>query len=397
MGLKQWYFKLRDQVRFSYAQSRYSYQPNGSMSDFDFNQMKHIVILKIDGKLGDTQVLTHFYHNLQQLPNKPLITVVCPENLVSIYSKVIGIDQVIKASRKPRAQEIKSICTRIKAASTGAGLNGEIDLVLSTEPIYRPRDFIFNYELKPKFLVGCAKAVKALSYLLYDIDNDERAMSRVFDDFMRLGNMNPSPIKYEPLYQEEALAKAQEYLGIDKVEASAGADDSEASLSCSKLVGINPVGASKSRHLSPQVTAKLMQMVLERGSESKVLLLAPRFMTEYVQAVLSRLPKSSLELMGKRLFLLPEDSSVGELGAYVACLDAMITVDTATVHLGCASNVPQLCIYHNRTSDSKRWAPITLNSQCLFVEGSLADIPEEKFLTPAQDFIDGIMQQAHKQ
>ena len=37
---------------------------------------------------------------------------------------------------------------------------------------------------------------------------------------------------------------------------------------------------------------------------------------------------------------MPDNTSVRDLGALIHCIDALITVDTATVHLACASKIP---------------------------------------------------------
>ena len=54
MGTKQLFFKLRDKTRFIWARSKFGYIPNGDVAKFDFNELEHVVILKLDGKLGDT-------------------------------------------------------------------------------------------------------------------------------------------------------------------------------------------------------------------------------------------------------------------------------------------------------------------------------------------------------
>ena len=117
--------------------------------DFDFARLEHMVVLKLDGKLGDTQAMTHFYANVQRhCPNLHL-SVVCPDNLVPVYRDVLHFDTVLPSSRKPKAAEIKSICARLTSSAP------PVDLVVSTEGCYRPRDFIFNYELKPRYVAGC--------------------------------------------------------------------------------------------------------------------------------------------------------------------------------------------------------------------------------------------------
>ena len=246
MGTKQLFFKLRDKTRFMWARSKFGYVPNGDVAKFDFNELEHVVILKLDGKLGDTQVMTHFYSELRSLTNaagrKLFLSAVCPKNLKHIYKDILGFDCVIESSRKPKEKEIELICSQIIQDAVDAGYSDKIDLVLSTEPNYRPRDFIFNHYLKPKYVAGCdkrlsdnlvARAAKddtlsygideqvarkatEISFLIYDVDTYDKRVSQAFCEFMQLGKLEPSLVSYKPLFTEEELEHAQNYLACDK-------------------------------------------------------------------------------------------------------------------------------------------------------------------------------------
>ncbi|MCI6864232.1 hypothetical protein, partial [Anaerobiospirillum succiniciproducens] len=238
MGTKQLFFKLRDKTRFMWARSKFGYVPNGDVAKFDFNELEHVVILKLDGKLGDTQVMTHFYSELRSLTNaagrKLFLSAVCPKNLKHIYKDILCFDCVIESSRKPKEKEIELICEQIIQAAVDAGYSDKIDLVLSTEPNYRPRDFIFNHCLKPKYVAGCdkrlsdnlvaraasqaalsggideqvARKATEISFLLYDVDAYDKRVSQAFCEFMQLGKLEPSLVSYKPLFTEEELEHA---------------------------------------------------------------------------------------------------------------------------------------------------------------------------------------------
>ena len=154
---KDLFFALRDRVRFIWARNKFTFMPFGKVEDFDLKQMRHIVILKVDGKLGDTQVMTHFYQTLrEQIPDLTL-SVVCPPSLASIYADILGFDQVCTSSRKPRKSEIEYICQKLTGPESACQY---VDLVVTTEPIFKPRDFIFNYNLRPRYVAGCAPVLK---------------------------------------------------------------------------------------------------------------------------------------------------------------------------------------------------------------------------------------------
>ena len=424
MGLKQAYFALRDQIRFAWAQYQYSYEPQGQVEHFNWDNMRHIVVLKLDGKLGDTQVMTHFYRNLKNLAHKPTLTVVCPENLASVYYDVLGFDQVLVSSRKPKAQEIKNLCQQIIAASQGAGNNGKIDLVLSTEPNYRPRDFIFNYLLKPDFIIGCDPKVKSINLFLYHPTTYNHPVSQAFCNLMEKGHLAYStPVSYTPLFTKDSLSQALAYLR-PKASTNSSAVAPEGAVASHEgpaqsagpsqglgqslgsnvstvakssrfddgffVFGLNPLGAPKARRMSVATSVALANAVLQSASNTKVLLMCQSSFSDYIKSVMSNIDPALLydEQGEARVLPMPDNTSVLDLGALIHCIDALITVDTATVHLACASKIPELCFYNNDNAESCRWAPIGQRAQSVkFADANFGAMDSEPFVVVANNFI----------
>lgn len=408
MGTKQLFFKLRDKTRFMWARSKFGYVPNGDVAKFDFNELEHVVILKLDGKLGDTQVMTHFYSQLRSLTNdagrKLFLSAVCPKNLKHIYKDILGFDCVIESSRKPKEKEIELICAQIIQAAVDAGYSDKIDLVLSTEPNYRPRDFIFNHCLKPKYVAGCdkrlsdnlvaraasqaalsggideqvARKATEISFLLYDVDAYDKRVSQAFCEFMQLGKLEPSLVSYKPLFTEEELEHAQNYLACDKDTI---------------LVGVNPSGAAKIRSFTPELTAAIMSKIISSSDKTRALLLCHRGMGDYIDKVIASLGEYK-DLIGTRIVLMPKESTACDLAALIHCSDAQIGVDTATVHLACSAKIRQLCFYNNDNTESRRWAPLDegeLATVIRFADANLNTIEPSLILKPAFKFIEELV------
>ena len=408
MGTKQLFFKLRDKTRFMWARSKFGYIPNGDVAKFDFNELEHVVILKLDGKLGDTQVMTHFYSQLRSLTNdagrKLFLSAVCPKNLKHIYKDILGFDCVIESSRKPKEKEIELICAQIIQAAVDAGYSDKIDLVLSTEPNYRPRDFIFNHCLKPKYVAGCdkrlsdnlvaraasqaalsggieeqvARKATEISFLLYDVDAYDKRVSQAFCEFMQLGKLEPSLVSYKPLFTEEELEHAQNYLACDKDTI---------------LVGVNPSGAAKIRSFTPELTAAIISKIISSSDKTRALLLCHRGMSDYIDKVIASLGEYK-DLIGTRIVLMPKESTACDLAALIHCSDAQIGVDTATVHLACSAKIRQLCFYNNDNTESRRWAPLDegeLATVIRFADANLNTIEPSLILKPAFKFIEELV------
>ena len=337
MALKQKFFYYRDLIRFNWARSKFHYEPSGKPDDFAWSKIKHLVVLKVDGKLGDTEVMSHFYRNVLDLPHKPKLTVVCPENLVPIYRDVLKVSAVYPISRKPKQLEIEAVCANIIAA------DGKVDLVLSTEPNYRPRDFIFNYCLKPDYIAGCDPRLKEINLFLFHPQKYDQPIALAFAAFLQRGGVEPSPIAYVPFITPESSAHIRANLELPEHD---------------RYIGINPCGASERRRLTPEVVATITHMILAAHPESRVLLLVARREQEYLDAVLKQLSEEEQKLVGSRIQLLPEQCSVIDYCTYIDNLRGLITIDTAAVHLACASDVPQLSFYNDDPINYGRWAPV---------------------------------------
>lgn len=408
MGTKQLFFKLRDKTRFMWARSKFGYVPNGDVAAFDFNELEHVVILKLDGKLGDTQVMTHFYSELRSLTNaagrKLFLSAVCPKNLKHIYKDILGFDCVIESSRKPKEKEIELICSQIIQAAVDAGYSDKIDLVLSTEPNYRPRDFIFNHCLKPKYVAGCdkrlsdnlvsraasqatlsdrideqvARKATEISFLIYDVDAYDKRVSQAFCEFMQLGKLEPSLVSYKPLFTEEELEHAQNYLACDKDTI---------------LVGVNPSGAAKIRSFTPELTAAIIKKIISSSDKTRALLLCHRGMSDYIDKVIASLGELK-DLVGTRIVLMPKESTPCDLAALISCCDGQIGVDTATVHIACATSVRQLCFYHNVTTNSLQWAPLGEGDTAevlRFSDANFNTIEPNLILNPTAEFMNKLL------
>ncbi len=432
MALKHVYFAGRDQVRFSWARHRFAFIPSGVPDDFDFARLEHMVVLKLDGKLGDTQAMTHFYANVQRhCPNLHL-SVVCPDNLVPVYRDVLHFDTVLPSSRKPKAAEIKSICARLTSSAP------PVDLVVSTEGCYRPRDFIFNYELKPRFVAGCDARLqgKEINLFLFDPDSDRRHITQCFCDFMARGHLAYEPVSYVPLYTPEILGAVQTSLGLApnaRMEQNADAEAAAPLLqkqqprSAPLIVGINPCGAPQARRFSVPMVVSLIVAVqrywlehhLQAQHQLKILLMCPDSLRDFQQAVQQQLQgviataaagteagtgddaagMTGLRLEGvesPELMFLPSSCSVEEYAAHIACLAALVTVDTAAVHLACASHIPQLCFYLGDANsfEDKRWAPVGARAQVVRPQTERLDQMEQKtFVAMSMQFLQQVLPQ----
>lgn len=534
MALKHVWMKLRDRLRFKWAKSKFDFVPAGSPDDFSFDSCHHVVVLKLDGKLGDTQVMTHFYSTLRAHIPHIFLSVVCSPNLEAIYRDVLGFDLVLTASRKPRSKEIQQLCSKIKAATRVSAVGaqeGSIDLVITTEPNFRPRDFIFNFELSPRYVAGCETKVDSVNLLLFDPLSSTKKVAVSFEEFMRRGGLKYDALSYTPLVTAESLQNMRRWLHLvgephvqnQSVVANAGGEQALNLRRQRFLLAINPRASSRSRSFTDEFTIKLMQELqahfgaahglsyphavqeqvlqdvphkqsdnavslktdsgvkisegnmglsnsevkanlgdfvstdssagshkvsgsseaveinevavaydisvandtaennvtdsnvtavadarglmqhpqdqsaihcanTESDDESKVsfkrdlefVMLTPPQADELKAKI-----KEAAVKCGASVFFLPENSSPLDLASAIDLCDALISVDTAAVHMACASHCPQLCVYTGTDrNEFLRWSPLDQSAKIVRKEGvCVPDLPEDELINQAICFV----------
>lgn len=396
MALKHVFFNLRDNLRFNWAKHKFGFIPEGTEADFRFAELKKVVVLKLDGKLGDTEVMTHFYSAMRKAQPRLFLCVVCPQHLVPIYKDILGFDLVLTSSRKPKEDEIKKLCAQILNADPRST---NVDLVVTTEPRFRPRDFIFDYYLKPRYVAGCDVRLKgsSINLFLFDPDRDTQRVSACFCDLMDKGGLSYEPIAYVPFVTEESLAKArssiQKDLGLELAGNATSAEQQKPlslplSLPLPLLIGINPCGAPSARRFTVEMVCSIMQHLHQQRPETRFVLLLPESMADFRNGLVSAWESAGGNT--NEVLLLPEKSSIMDFASYIHLLDGLITVDTAAVHLACASKVPQLAFYlgDEHTVEDKRWAPVSPVAQVVQPHVDiLSDVSSESVLPVCSEFV----------
>lgn len=374
-------FRIRDKLRLQYAKLFYEHIPQGKVQDFNFSKIKHVVIIKTDGKLGDTEVMSHFYKSLlaPQDESKIFLTAVCNKNLLPIYQDIFHFDQVIECSRKPKKAEIEQICAQIDKFRADHNLS-KVDLVVNTEPNSRPRDFIFYHNLKPDYIAGFDHKVKSVNLIIPDLSNPQLKIAQCFCKLMDLGHLSYEPIQYMLMANPADLQKAKAYMGLDQTEQSKKV-----------VIGINPFSSSASRSFAYDKVIELIHQVLryqEQFSQFKlqVMVLCPPNEQELTNKV-------KQEFNVEQVLFLAPNSSIIDYAASISVLSALITVDTASVHIAEASNVPQIAFYTGVNYED-RWLPVGEQSQYVrYIGTQTSDLSSQQIAQPCAEFLERVLKQ----
>lgn len=155
-------------------------------------------------------------------------------------------------------------------------------------------------------------------------------------------------MKYNP--PASAYQKADELLSDDK-----------------KYIGICAISKKKAKDMPIGTCIELIHKLRLEG-KVPVLLGAGKASEEYIAELAENncSEKDFVNLVSK--------TSISELGAVLSKCEALISVDTGTMHLGLAMNVPTLCLFYIATEEHlAKWAPTDIYNCKVITYGFLAD------------------------
>ncbi len=312
--------KFRDRLRLNLYRAKYDFKCEGKLEDFNFAKFHTVVISKIDGKLGDTQVITPFITSLKKSYPKLRIVILTSDGLKPLYDQCLHLKSVLVLSKRPQQTELDECLKEILTC----------DLFVTLEAKFRFHDFYLLNKLKPKFVAGINHEVDCVNLNLAD-RNPNSHITAYFEDLLRLGGCTKIFSDYVPFTTYDSLNKVKEFCKAGQISFA-------------------PWGASKHKHLKDEVIVKIAQKIVELTGQKLVLLVPPdgNYLKEQVLKVL---PKENF-------IKVPDKLNVFELASIISLSKAVVSVDTANVHLTCASKLPLFAIYNaNHQKLITLWAP----------------------------------------
>lgn len=329
---------LRDKLRLTYYKKHYDFVTSKDLSSFNFSTFKTVVISKIDGKLGDTEVITPFIASLQSsYPNLDII-VLTSQSLKPLYEECLKLKHVKVLTRRPSKEELDTCLESLKAC----------DLLVTLEAKFRFHDFYLVNKLKPRFVAGINHDVNCININLAD-RNPNSHITAYFEDLLKLGGCTKIISDYVPFITPDTLNKVKEFCKEDQI-------------------AFAPWGASKHRHLQDSVIEEVLKLIVERSSAKIALLIPPE--GTYVHSLVEKIVPQD------RLVNIPQKINAFELASIISLSKAIISVDTANVHLACASKIPIFGIYGgNKPYPWILWGPKpgNKNVEIFYLENKFID------------------------
>lgn len=323
--------RWRDQVRRRVAIWIWD-RPNSSEGLFD----NRVVFVRWDAKLGDTVVLSWVFRELKRQRPDLAITVITGESFEDLFKHGYGIGSVYLAGKRHGAKGLKRIAHQIRRPR----------YVVHLSLKWRARDMQFVRQLDPRHVVGL---------------DDELTMVDV-----KLGAQT------EGRHFSEKLVPWLEQIGVDTRDRDywiprlpAASDRVEQWWPKGTVVALCPYGASRKKRLNAYWIETVIQAVIDQGA-SVVMLVLP----SERPALLELVQRNGWQ---HHVFWNAGQSTHYDLFEQVARCDAVVSVDTAIVHIAVGLCRPLLALYNSSGLEFEHWHP---NSSQTIILRCKADMSE---------------------
>ena len=315
----------RDLLRRRIAMWRWD-GPNPTTGSF----VNRVVFIRWDAKLGDAIVLSWVLRELKRQRPDLEITVITSPALELLFRQGFGIESIFLAGKKHGWGQLPLIAKALHRSR----------YVVHLSEIWRPRELRFVRQMQPQHVVGLDDELQMINVKLGQSTQGHHFSERLLPWLKDLGLDTTHRQYWVPRSQQAAVKVA-------------------ATWPQGRVVGLCPYGASKSRQLSIGQIRFVIQHILHDPSVTIWMSVRPD-QAIVLQQTLGQEPWFS------RLFFSPTDDML-ELCEQVAHCDAVVSVDTAIVHIASGLGKPLLALYALHHNQFDMWRAISPQAVCQFV------------------------------
>ena len=296
-----------------------------SNKTLDMNNVKSVLFLRSDNKIGDMVVLTLVFRELKRKYPDIKISVLCGKDNKEIIKNNPNVDEIIEQQLRITGNKVPNYELRINDKD-----NSITDVVVDFF-VFRPRPkhLLMLRRLNPGFLIGFNKQ----DYNIYDLsincDVNTLHISKRYEILLEALAIKPASLKYDIFLDENTERKAKEIFSKNK----------------NNLV-INPFAASRHRSFSFDKLQTLINSIKEKADVN-------------IYAICAKNSAGLLkDLKGAEVL---ETDSILESAAFIKYCDYVLTPDTSIVHIAAAFGKKTVALYLDYCGQEEKineiWAP----------------------------------------
>lgn len=296
------------------------------------NNIKSILFLRYDGKIGDMVVNTIMFREIKK--NYPYIKigVVTRGGAKDVISNNKNVDRIYEYNKK--SSEVKKLAREIALE--------KYDLLIDFSEMLRVNQMMFINMCKAKINIGINKK----NWNLFEI--------------------SLKPIDYH-YHISNLYLEILKFLGIKNIDKkydiiSTGYVLEKLNIKNKRYCVFNPYAASRHRSFNLENITKISKIILEKELDKLILI--------GIKDHLNELEKVK-EKLGEKI-VVPKTENLLEVIEIISMADLVITPDTSIVHIAAAFEKNMICIYRKEIGKEDKnsilWGPNYPQASIIFVE-----------------------------
>lgn len=300
------------------------------------NNIKSILFLRYDGKIGDTVVNTLLFREIKKVYKDIKIGVVARKSNAQILENNIYVDNVYIYEKNK--SKIKKLAKEIA--------NEKYDLLIDFSDMLRVNQMMFINKCNCKYNIGFNKDNWELFDLSFDEPKGNYHISELYQHLLGILGIKSNNLDYDMNFSVEDKLAVDEILKENKGK---------------KIFILNPFAASKHRELSEESICKIIDIIL-RKENTMVFLIGENSKEKQVQDILKKYSKN---VSYAKL------NNIREVAYLIKKSDFVITPDTSIVHIAACFKKNMIAIYRmskdeENEKNSNLWGPNYENAHQIF-------------------------------
>ncbi|HHW4402045.1 TPA: glycosyltransferase family 9 protein [Aeromonas hydrophila] len=280
-------------------------------------EINHILVVRWDAKLGDSFISSFFFREIKKLPSNKRVTVITTPALAGLYRNYFGVDDVIEINKRPGYGAIKEMASSIP----------HVDLVIHLTEGMKMKDLYLLHRLSPNNVASLDDSIGRVNIKLSKATAD-----LLFQD------------KYRYLL---SLLGAKE---VDQQYIIPVAGKGNVSSPCDDLILINPFGSTQYKSFSHGKMVELLKALGEEFATYRFGVLSSPATYAAAEAMVNACSTSNVTLV----------AGVKTIDDAIYCVQqarAVLSVDTAIVHIAVGLEKPLVAIYPRHGEVFNQWLP----------------------------------------